>query len=163
MHQELDALVGLYDARKLTRRQLVGALAVLGLGGQAPSNVPGRGAPFRGRTLNHVTLSVGNVTRSKTFYQQLLGLQVRNEDARSCRFPLENGFLALDTYPEESGHPRGIDHFCFGIDDYRAPEVFARLQRDQPALQPSLEYGDQVYLRDPDGVRVQLCGMDYKG
>ncbi|MFN8582922.1 MAG: hypothetical protein U0163_18355 [Gemmatimonadaceae bacterium] len=44
-----------------------------------------------------------------------------------------------------------------------AAEVFERLRSDQPGLQPTLEYGTQVDVRDPDGARVQLRAADYMG
>ena len=163
MHEQLETLLGSYEAGHLDRRQLIGALAALALGLRSSPTAPGCVAPFRARTVNHVTLSVGDLSRSKAFYQQLLGTDARNENTRSCQFRLENGFVVLDTYSGEDGHPRGIDHVCFGIDDYTATEVFERLRRDQRGLRPTLEYGNQVYVRDPDGARVQLSAADYKG
>ena len=163
MHEQLETLLGRYEAGHLDRRQLIGALVAMTLGLPPSRTALGTIAPLRARTVNHVTLSVGDLGRSKAFYKQLLGIEARDENARSCQFPLETGFVFLDTYPGEDGHPRGIDHVCFGIDNFAAAEVFERLRRDQPGLQPTLEYGTQVYVRDPDGARVQLSAADYKG
>jgi catechol 2,3-dioxygenase-like lactoylglutathione lyase family enzyme len=162
MHEPLETLLDSYEAGHLDRRQLIGALVAMTLGLPSSRTAPGSIAPLRARTINHVTLSVGDLGRSKAFYRQLLGIEARNENARSCQFPLENGFVVLDTYPGEDGHPRGLDHVCFGIDNFGATEVFERLRRDQPGLRPTLEYGTQVYVRDPDGARVQLSAADYK-
>jgi hypothetical protein len=76
---------------------------------------------------------------------------------------LENGFLALDTYASDkpAEHPRGIDHFCLGIDQYEPEPLIAELRRDFPDAQVRLE-GKQVYLQDPDGATVQLCPTDYQ-
>ena len=45
---------------------------------------------------------------------------------------------------------------------FDAPRAFAALKSAMPDAQPSLESGDQVFLRDPDGVRVQLADVKYK-
>ena len=56
--------------------------------------------------------------------QRLWGLD-EETCARSLAFLVENGFLALDTYASAPAgeHPRGIDHFCIGIDVYQ-PDSF---------------------------------------
>src|SRR5262249_14527457 len=36
------------------------------------------------------------------------------------------------------------------------------LEQSIPESHPTLEYGDQVYVHDPDGVRVQLADVSYK-
>jgi hypothetical protein len=59
-------------------------------------------------------------------------------------------------------HPRGIDQFCLGIDQYQPKRVVADLRRDFPDAEARLERGEQVYLRDPDGATVQLCPTDYR-
>jgi hypothetical protein len=62
----------------------------------------------------------------------------------------------------EAGERAGYDHFCFGVDAFDAPRALAVLKSAMPEAQPSLESGDQVFLRDPDGVRVQLADVKYK-
>ena len=77
MKTQIEGLVAQYESRVLTRRQLVGALAVM----MATSARPAKAAqPIRqvaqGRTINHVSLAVSDVRASAEFYQQLLGLDV---------------------------------------------------------------------------------------
>ena len=40
--------------------------------------------------------------------------------------------------------------------------ALAKLKAAVPSAQPTLENGDQVYVRDPDGVRVQFADVKYK-
>ena len=54
------------------------------------------------------------------------------------------------------------DHFCFGVDGFDAPRALAVLEAKMPDAQPRVESGDQIFLRDPDGVRVQLADVKYK-
>jgi len=163
MQHEVDQLLSLYERRCISRRALVGGLAALVLS----SRVFGQTRPssaqeplVRARTLNHVTINSTDVRRSKAFYQRLAGLSVRDEGKDFCELRLEGGFLGL--YAPEAGERNGFNHFCFGIEAYEPKRVLGDLKQAIPEAHPTLKYGDQVYVRDPDGVRVQLADMSYK-
>ena len=167
MNDELERLFTMYDGGHLNRRQLLRALLGLGIGTGLVSTCSDASASgglrtpvFRAHTINHVTIRTADVPRSKAFYQSLTGLAVRAEDKDSCEFRLEHGFLGL--YALEAGQRAGYDHFCFGVDAFDAPRALAALKSAMPDAQPSLESGDQVFLRDPDGVRVQVADVKYK-
>jgi len=166
MHRELDRLVGLYDRGNLSRRELIHGLLTLAVGVPMASPLIGglgrAGSPaplFRTHTLNHVTLLTSDVARSRAFYQGLTGLPIRAEGKDFCEFRLEKGFLGL--YALGTGEHPGFDHFCFGIDGYDAHKALAALEAAVPESKPTLD-GDQVYVRDPDGVRVQFADVHYK-
>jgi catechol 2,3-dioxygenase-like lactoylglutathione lyase family enzyme len=167
MNDELQRLITKYDRGHLSRRELLQGLLGIGFGTSLVSTrsdalaAGGQRKPlFRAHTINHVTIHTADVPRSKTFYQSLTGLAVRAEDKDFCEFRLEHGFLGL--YALEAGQHAGYDHFCLGVDDFDAPRALAALKSAVPEAQPTLEFGDQVYLRDPDGVRVQLADVKYK-
>ena len=167
MHSELERLVGMYDRGGLSRRQLLQGLFALSVRPYVESPLAGEFAgagqatlPFHARTLNHVTLNATNVARSKAFYQRLTGLPIRAEDKDFCEFRLEGGFLGI--YALEAGQQPGFDHFCFGINDYHPQTALATLKAAMPEAKPVLDFGDQVYVQDPDGVRVQVADVRYK-
>jgi catechol 2,3-dioxygenase-like lactoylglutathione lyase family enzyme len=167
MQQEVERLVSLYDGGGITRRQLLEGLAAIGIGGRVapgasgPAPGSGQAAPvFQARSINHVTLYVSDVARSKAFYQSLTGLPVRAEDKTFCELRLQNSFLGL--YSPDPAERPGIDHFCFGIEHYDPRAALAKLKAAVPSAQPTLENEDQVYVRDPDGVRVQFADVKYK-
>ena len=167
MHHELERLVAMYDGGHLNRRQLLHGLLGLGLGstmvstrGNASTTGELQEPLFRAHTINHVTIRTADVARSKAFYQSLTGLPVQAEDKESCEFRLNHGFLGL--YALEVGDRAGYDHFCFGVDEFDAPRALRALKAALPDAQPTLEAGDQIFLRDPDGVRVQLADVKYK-
>ena len=167
MSDELERLFTMYDGGHLNRRQLLQGLVGLGLGvgvgstrSDASASADVREPLFHAHTINHVTIRTADVPRSKAFYQSLTGLAVRAEDKDFCEFRLEHGFLGL--YALEAGQRAGYDHFCFGVDAFDAPRALAALKSTLPESQPTLESGDQVFLRDPDGVRVQLADVKYK-
>jgi len=51
---------------------------------------------------------------------------------------------------------------CWSDENYNAKRALASLQRAMPKTHPTLENGDQVYMRDPDGVLVQFADVSYK-
>ena len=163
MPLELERLVDLYDGGRLSRRQLVQGILALGIAPRvAREHAPTpQSAPlFRTRTVNHVTLYASDVARSKAFYQRLTGLPIQSEDKESCEFRAENGFLGI--YAPDSGQRVGFNHFCFGIEKYDPQTVVDAIKRAMPEAKPSLEYEGQVYVQDPDGVRVQFADVNYK-
>lgn len=167
MHNEVDRLVAMYDQGGLSRRQLLQGLLAFGVG-RSLASPSGRGsesagqtAPlFHTRTLNHVTLYSSDVARSKAFYQRLTGLPIRAEDKDFCEFRLEGGFLGI--YAPDTGQRPGFNHFCFGIDGYDPRAALTALKAAVPEAMPTLEGDDQVYVQDPDGVRVQFADVQYK-
>src|SRR5262245_1604696 len=88
MWDKIDELVTAYDEKRISRRQLIGALLMAsatplagGTGQQKPAvNLTGTPPPanalFHGRIVNHVTLRVKDVEESRRFYQELLGASV---------------------------------------------------------------------------------------
>lgn len=109
--------------------------------------------------LNHATIYVSDVAKSKAFYQKLLGLKVRTETKDYCNLDLGNSFLSINK--AESSFR--IDHFCVGIESFDAEAVLEKLKNEFPSANPTMEYGNQVYLRDPDNIRFQLSAKDYRG
>ena len=167
MHRELESLLGLYDSGNLSRRQLVQGLVALGVGPYVARPVAGglrvreqSAGLFQARTLNHVTLLTPNVARSKGFYQRLTGLPIQAEDKDFCEFRLENGFLGI--YEPDAGDRPGFNHFCLGIQKYDPQTTLNTLKGAMPEAKATLEGKDQVYVQDPDGVRVQFADVGYK-
>lgn len=160
--KDLDRIFDAYDSGALGRRELLMSLAGLFLPSAAKTPPPVTPL-FHGATINHVTLYVSDVRRSKAFYSELLGLPIRDEGADFCEFRCGGSFLGLYAVGGES-HPRaGIDHFCIGVEGLDVKNAFKTLQQALPSAAPELtEQDTQVYVHDPDGIRVQLCSVDYK-
>jgi catechol 2,3-dioxygenase-like lactoylglutathione lyase family enzyme len=160
MEHELDGLVTRFERGQLSRRELLAALGMLvAMPGVAPA-ASVAAPPFRCRELNHVTLRVQDLVRSKQFYQKLLGLRVMSEDADSCRLSLGRGFLSLWKDPAS-----GVDHWCVGVDPFPSAHASAE-DRTRDSVRGALtqagyslrkDEGDStIYVRDPDGNVVQL-------
>ncbi len=165
MSNDVDALVGQFEARTLTRRELVAALTGL-IASVSPANAAQDGQVARAKTINHVSLAVTDVERSAAFYSRLLDLKVVSRPANGgINLGLGDGFLGLYKLPE----PGHVNHFCLGVEDYDADRLAERLQAlniratvdRNPANRTS--GGDQLYFTDPDNTRVQLAANGYQG
>jgi len=162
---DLDRVLDAYDSGALGRRELLMSLAgmlFLSSAKAAPSLTPGTPL-FHGSTINHVTLYVSDVRRSRAFYTVLLGLPIRDEGVDFCEFRCGSGFLGL--YAKGGAQPprTGIDHFCIGVEGLDVKKAFQTLKQALPSAAPELTEKDtQVYVRDPDGILVQLCDVNYK-
>ena len=162
MLEEIDRLLTLYEQRTISRRGVIEAVAALSLvaGAGKGATTPPATPVVRARTLNHVTITTADVARSKAFYSRLTGLPVRDEGPGFCELRLENGFIGL--YAREPGQRFGINHVCLGIDGYEPKALLAKLKTAMPQAKPVIEYGDQVYVHDPDGAKIQFADVTYK-
>jgi catechol 2,3-dioxygenase-like lactoylglutathione lyase family enzyme len=157
MKNVIDKMLDSYEKGGISRRDFVQSLAVIAA---APSVLTGSAqGTFEGKMLNHATIYVSDVAKSKAFYQKLLGLKVRTETKDYCNLDLGNSFLSINK--DQSSFR--IDHFCVGIESFDAEAVLEKLKKELPSANPTMEYGNQVYLRDPDNIRFQLSAKDYRG
>ena len=187
MRQKIDELVTLYEEKRISRRQLIGALLMASAaaplaataGQQKPAlperNLTGTPPPsdalFRGRNVNHVTLRVKDLDGSRRFYQELLGASVlldgrTSEQAGSIDLLLGDGFVTVSG----RGSP-GIDHFAIGLDPWpgadraldmvqkRFPNSEARTNQNQFSKAAEVR---SVMLKDPNGIGVQLGSVKYQ-
>ncbi len=185
MLNTIDGLLTAYDEKRISRRQLIGALLMAsttaplaaGAGQQKPAvNLTGTPPPntalFRGRIVNHVTLRVKDVDESRRFYQELLGASVLL-DGRTSEQTGAIDLLLGDSFVTVSGgrEAPGIDHFAIGLDPWpgadraldmvqkRFPNSEARANQNQFSKAAEVR---SVMLKDPDGIRVQLGSVKYQ-
>ncbi len=152
-----EKLLTQYESGRMSRRELLGALAMLAA---SPVLASGPTPLFRGAELNHATLRSRNLARSKEFYQRLLGLRVMKEEKDLCYLDSGRGFLCLKQ--ADTAAP-GCDHLCFGIEKFDRSRAHATLQASGMALRKDPDDPDTIYVIGPDDVPVQLEAKGYKG
>ena len=168
MSVQIDELVGKFEARRMSRRELVAALAGLVASAAAPAaaQTPTMTAVAQGRTINHVSMAVADVEKAAAFYKALLGLkEVSRPGNGGINLGLGDGFLGLYKLP----NPGTVNHFCIGVDDFDPDKMADRLK--QQGIQATVDRnpanrtsgGDQLYFTDPDKTRVQLGPNGYQG
>jgi catechol 2,3-dioxygenase-like lactoylglutathione lyase family enzyme len=169
MQGAVENLVTLFEKGTLNRQQLIQGL----LAAMAPISMVTHAHPdtsitstFRGRSLNHVTLSVTDVERSREFYSRLLGGTIssrsietdKGANVESATLALPDSFIALF----KLGEPK-VHHFCVGVDNFSIDAALEKLKSDFPESKPIVYRGEELYFRDPDGILGQISGMDYRG
>lgn len=158
MEHEVSRILGEYEAGRVTRREVIARLALLGAltGGARPGTAaPEEGGTFEAVGLNHIALRVTDVQRSRDFYAKHLGLRVTRERLPgNCFLQCGPQFVALFR-----GSRPGMDHYCYSVPGYDQQNAAERLQAK--GIEPRLS-GRRIYFPDPDGLEVQLAAPDHR-
>ena len=159
MVADLDLLLTEYESGRLSRRDLLSALAAAFVPSVALAPRPTIGLA---RQLNHVTIRVANVERTRAFYQELFGMPVLTRVDPGINLRIGSSFLGLA--PTSPNAPATIDHFCLGMDSFE-PESIRRGLRARGHEVTIRARGEtkELYFTDPDGITVQLQDARYRG
>jgi catechol 2,3-dioxygenase-like lactoylglutathione lyase family enzyme len=151
--QLISDLVDGYERGRVTRRELIQALAVLAAAG---AGTTASAAPLRSGSINHVSVLVSDMTRSIDFYNRVFGLSVQNEDKANKIARLGIGGKVLVSLRVEPP-PGLVDHFAIGVDGFNREAVTKELQAMGLMPAENLEFG--FHVKDPDGANVQITGI----
>ena len=157
----IDTLVTSYEKGRLTRRQLCQALTLLAMPAASTAQTQARdsGGLMKGRMLHHLNIQVSDVARSETFYRKVFGLpasrRVQGPDNHGLDLP-GSGLIIL----QRSDNPGRLDHFCVGVDAFDADRMRAAAKGyGIEGVQGNAV--DNFFVRDPDGLRVQVSAVDW--
>jgi catechol 2,3-dioxygenase-like lactoylglutathione lyase family enzyme len=168
MNSIIETLVDGFEARRLSRRELVASLTALVAAAATPvsAQTPQVSLAAQGRTLNHASLAVTDVESSARFYSTVLGLkEVSRPGNGGINLGLGTSFLGL----YRLANPGTVNHICIGVDNFDPDRIAASLKEmgitarvdRNPANRTS--GGDQLYFNDPDKTNVQLSANGYQG
>lgn len=168
MDGTIDRLLGMYENGSVSRRDLVKALGALALGLPFAGRVQAAVAqpPISAVSLNHVTCFVRDVPATVAFYRDLFGMSVLSEQATGTNLRtspgVETGFVGI--YAAGAGEPR-IDHLCLGVENFDVDRIMGILEAR--GIQANVRMRDgtvpEIYMSDPDGLRIQLQDPSYCG
>jgi catechol 2,3-dioxygenase-like lactoylglutathione lyase family enzyme len=160
MEQIIAKLVKDFELGKMTRRQLIKNLAVtvstataVGVGSEA--SAAGKG--FKAVAVNHISYQVPDYAKTRDFYADLFGMQVKQDDGKQCFLTFGDTFLIPRNHP--SNTPR-IDHIAYTIDTWDKNAVEAELKRR--GLQPKPDTENSFHVEDPNGFDLQISGKEMK-
>lgn len=153
MEHLISDLVGRFERGRLTRRELVQALAAVAA---ASVGMPVAGASLKAGSINHTSVLVSEMARSIDFYNRVFGLAVMNEDKPNKISRLGSGGKILVSLRVEP--PAGlVDHFAIGVENFNRDAVTAQLKEMGLTPRENLEFG--FHVKDPDGANVQITGI----
>ena len=155
MEPIINDMVRRFEDGGLTRRQLIQGLSALVAASQARGASAAAASPPASLTatgIDHVSVLVSDPDKSATFYKSLFGLTVLSEDR-------EHGILRMGAkrviVSIRKEKPYGtVDHFGVGIENFDRAAVTRTLM--QRGLKPDENWQYGFYVKDPDGVNVQL-------
>src|SRR5579862_7445877 len=149
MEPIISDMVRRFERGTLSRRELIQGLSMLVASSQVTAATePGVVA----KGIDHVSVLVSNLQRSVDFYSRLFGLSVLSEDKAHgiVRLGRQHVLISLRT---ES--PTGtVDHFGVAVEGFEKEAVTKTLAKLGLTAQENWQYG--FYVKDPDGVNVQL-------
>lgn len=128
--------------------------------------------PFRPIAMDHIVLRCVDVDATLAWYCETVGLTpVRLDEWRAGTAPFPSARISRDTIidfigrdDEPPGGAESLDHLCIVIEPVDIDEV-ARSGRFEVVDGPDRRYGARgdgtsLYVRDPDGVTVELRHYD---
>jgi catechol 2,3-dioxygenase-like lactoylglutathione lyase family enzyme len=149
------------ERNKLTRRQFAISVAKMAAASATPALLPARAEPagFRALSLNHITVRVPDLQRTSRFYQEFFGMPLLQHAPKVHILGIGPSFFGI----EQGERPTAtVDHFDFGIANFNADELRARLSELHLKFSDAKSQ-ESFKFYDPDGFQVQVNRPDYTG
>jgi catechol 2,3-dioxygenase-like lactoylglutathione lyase family enzyme len=156
----ISELLDRYESGRLSRRELVTGLSALAAVSAAPALAQTAPPALKPVGIDHVSILVADLQRSTDFYNRVFGLTPNGQQDPA------NKIVRLGPKPAsgERGRvivslrqqpPAGqVDHWAFRIEGFDAKAATPILQAHGLKPDTNVEYG--FYVKDPDGVNVQM-------
>ncbi len=155
MKSVISNLVERFENGNLSRRDLIQGLTMLFAAASAPVRQAAAADEAPGLTatgIDHVSVLVSDVERSAKFYQDLFGLSVLSTDKEHGIVRMGRKRIIVSIRKEK---PYGtVDHFGVGVENFNKAAVTQLLQKR--GLSPSENWQYGFYVKDPDGMNVQI-------
>jgi catechol 2,3-dioxygenase-like lactoylglutathione lyase family enzyme len=130
---------------RITRREAGKRLAIL-----AASSCAAQAEGFQNTTLHHVSLQVGDLTRSSEFYARAFGCMIQKRDDGAILLSLGKGHIIL----RRADPPAIVDHFAIGVDGFDSAMVKQALKSRGAA--PADDPIAGLSFKDVNGFQVQV-------
>ena len=159
MDPVVSDLLDRYESGRLSRRELVMGISALTAAAAAPAAAQPAPPALQPTGIDHVSILVTDLQRSADFYNRVFGLVANGRDDANKILrlgpkaaPGERGRVIVSIRQQP---PAGmVDHWAFRIDGFDAKAATPILQAHGLKPDTNVEYG--FYVKDPDGVNVQM-------
>lgn len=159
MEHVISGLLSQFEKGRLSRRQLVKALALVSAGAGSVAAAPQGGRGFKAASVNHLSFSVPEYARTRDFYADLMGMKVARDDGKECTLTFGDSSLVVRKTRRPDNAPY-IDHVCYTISDWDRSAVEAELKRRGLNPRPGQnEFSFEV--KDPDGYGLQIAAKPH--
>src|SRR3954447_1081499 len=180
MEHVINGLLTDFEKGKMTRRQLIQSLALVGaaaapvatVGAQSASTIPPAtaAAPWKTVWLEHISYAVTDYRKSTAFYRDLMGWEIRNDNGKNqCTMKIGDiGEIIIRNRREpDAATPAAapltgvINHVSYGIDKWDTDAVKAELEKRGLKPRPDM-VGDNFksfHVKDPDGWDLQISNV----
>jgi len=168
MQQIIAKLLQDFEDGKITRRQAIQSLTLTAAGavavGAAPPNPPEKNA-FKATGVNHIFYQVSDYTKTRDFYSGVFGMQVTEDNGKSCRLTCGSDILIprnIGSRLLDNTDKIGVDHMAYTIANWDTDKsvrekMGAELRRRGLWMR---EEKSGFHVKDPDGFDVQIGGKD---
>jgi catechol 2,3-dioxygenase-like lactoylglutathione lyase family enzyme len=181
MEKIINGMLQDFEAGKLTRRQLVQALALGVAAGPAAlaaarkpaeqSSIPPPQSPAPWKTvwLDHISYRVSDYRRSVAFYRDLMGWEIIHDDGqKQCSMKIGN--VGGTIIRNHAGYSAGgatqppitglIDHISWGVEPWDTATVKSELEKRGLDPKPDMNGKFQSFhVHDPDGWDLQISNQ----
>ena len=108
--------------------------------------------------LNHITLSVSDLSKSVSYYAGLLGFSLRARWNDGAYLTLGDLWLCLSRDGRiREGPLREYTHFALSVDSADFKEFSRKVvEGAYPTWKENTSEGDSIYLLDPDGHKLEV-------
>jgi catechol 2,3-dioxygenase-like lactoylglutathione lyase family enzyme len=153
MHQTISTLLRRYEAGEVTRRDVISALAALVYSSSATSEAAGLAVT----RIDHLSLQVSDLERSRDFYLGALGAKVSSNPRPANEIRLDlNATTAIVL--QRAGTPGHVDHVGLRVESFERAQVTRQLRDAGVSAvdEPSAPGTPGYHIVDPDAFKVQL-------
>lgn len=158
MEQAVTKLVDEFEDGRLSRRGLIHGLTAIAAAG-AVTQAAAQETPFESTAIDHISVQVEDLAPSIEFYQTIFGLSILNQDVENEIVRMGQDRIIVSLHHKE---PTGIvDHYAIAIENFDREAVTEALAEQGLTAQENLDYG--FYVRDPEGIPVQMVGSRRPG
>ena len=108
--------------------------------------------------LNHITLSVRDLTRSFDFYSKILGLKPLMRHFNGAYFLAGDLWFCLELDPKAfPDAPSGYNHFAFSVEQQDFKNLSQKIANSGAKIwKDNKSEDDSLYFLDPDGHQLEI-------